>query len=144
MLGKREPALYGTKTLPELEEQLADIGKLMDIDIECFQSNIEGEIVSMIQEAGSKAEGVILNAGAYTHTSIAIRDAVLACGLPVIEVHLSNPYGRESFRRHSVLSDVCKGVIAGFGWHSYCLALLWFARYGSDTEEYMSKKLPQR
>lgn len=135
MLGKREPALYGTKTLAELEETLVEMAKEMDIEIECYQSNIEGEIVSMIQAAQDKAQGIILNAGAYTHTSIAIRDAISACDAPVIEVHITNPHGREAFRRHSLLSDVCRGLIAGFGWRSYCLALLWFARYSSDRQE---------
>ncbi len=135
MLGTREPALYGTKTLPEIEADLAEMAKGLELDIDFFQSNIEGELVSIIQTAGTKARGVILNAGAYTHTSIAIRDAIAACGVPVLEVHLTNPHGREEFRRHSLLSDVCRGVIAGFGWRSYCLALLWFAHYCDREEE---------
>ncbi len=137
MLGKREPALYGTKTLAEIETELAEMAGSLGIEIECFQSNIEGELVSIIQTAAAEAQGVILNAGAYTHTSIAIRDAVSACGVPVLEVHLTNPHGREAFRRHSLLSEVCRGLIAGFGWRSYCLALLWFVRYcreGGRTE----------
>ena len=133
MLGKREPRVYGTKTLPEIEKDLTEMARSLDIEIECFQSNIEGEIVSLIQAAGTKAQGVVLNAGAYTHTSIAIRDAVAACGVPVLEVHITNPHAREEFRRRSLLADVCRGVIAGFGWRSYCLALLWFAHYCRDV-----------
>ncbi len=135
MLGKREPELYGSKTLPEIENDIAALSAELGLETKCFQSNFEGEIVTLIQSAGAEAAGVILNAAAYTHTSVAIRDAVLCCPVPVIEVHLTNPHGRESFRRHSLLSDVCKGVIAGFGWRSYCLALVWFANYNSD---YMS------
>ncbi|MCL5123188.1 MAG: type II 3-dehydroquinate dehydratase [Deltaproteobacteria bacterium] len=132
MLGKREPELYGVKTLLEIENDLVELGADLGHEIKCFQSNIEGEIVSFIQNAGVEGNGIILNAGAYTHTSIAIRDAVLCCSLPVVEVHLSNPHAREVFRRRSLLSDVCRGVIAGFGWRSYCLALTWFADYYDD------------
>ena len=133
MLGKREPQLYGSKTLPEIENSLVELGSELGFKVECFQSNFEGELVSIIQSAGTDVCGVILNAGAYTHTSIAIRDAVLCCSAPVVEVHLTNPQGRELFRRRSLLSEVCRGVIAGFGWRSYCLALMWFANYRSET-----------
>jgi 3-dehydroquinate dehydratase-2 len=133
MLGKREPELYGSKTLSEIENALVKLGSDLGFDVECFQSNFEGEMVSIIQSAGTQSCGVILNAGAYTHTSIAIRDAVLCCSVPVVEVHLTNPHGRELFRRRSLLSDVCTGVIAGFGWRSYCLAITWFANYSCDS-----------
>jgi 3-dehydroquinate dehydratase-2 len=132
MLGKREPELYGSMTLSEIEDKIKKLGDDLNLKAKCFQSNFEGEIESLIQSAGSEADGIILNAAAYTHTSVAIRDAVLCCGVPVVEVHLTNPHGREPFRRRSLLSDVCKGVIAGFGTQSYCLALLWFANYMND------------
>jgi 3-dehydroquinate dehydratase II len=127
-LGKREPHIYGRTTLPELEAGLVALGAEMGVEVTCFQSNMEGELVEAIQRAGEIAEGIILNAGAYTHTSVAVRDAVLCCGIPVVEVHLSNPLAREPFRHVSLLSDVCAGSIAGFGVDSYGLALQWFAR----------------
>ncbi|MGC8660164.1 MAG: type II 3-dehydroquinate dehydratase [Desulfomonilaceae bacterium] len=132
MLGKREPELYGSKTLEEIENDLTRLGADLGHEIKCFQSNIEGELVSLIQNACTEASGIMLNAGAYTHTSIAIRDAVLCCSLPVVEVHLTNPQGREIFRQRSLLADVCRGVVAGFGWRSYCLALTWFVNYYNE------------
>ena len=128
LLGQREPGLYGNKTLPEIEESLRSLGTELNIDIVCFQSNIEGELVDALQEAGRECQGVILNAGAYTHTSVAVRDAVSAIRIPVVEVHLTNPAAREEFRRVSLLSDVAAGSVAGFGAESYTLALLWFSR----------------
>jgi 3-dehydroquinate dehydratase-2 len=128
MLGKREPTLYGTRTLTQIEESLEQLGKKLEVEVVCFQSNIEGELVSALQRAGDETEGVILNAGAYTHTSVAIRDSVLSCSVPVVEVHLTNPQGREVYRQVSLLADVCAGSVAGFGEESYTLALLWFAR----------------
>jgi 3-dehydroquinate dehydratase-2 len=128
-LGKREPELYGKKTLEEIEGELIRMGLELGIQINCFQSNLEGEIVSLVQAAGDKSDGIVLNAAAYTHTSVAIRDAVSCCGVPVVEVHITNPNGRESFRKDSLLSGVCDGLIAGFGWRSYCLAVLWFGKY---------------
>lgn len=128
MLGQREPGLYGNKTLPQIEESLRVLGKELNVEIVCFQSNIEGELVDALQQAGRECQGVILNAGAYTHTSVAVRDAVSAIPIPVVEVHLTNPAAREEFRRVSLLSDVVAGSIAGFGAASYTLALLWFSR----------------
>ena len=128
LLGKRAPGLYGDKTLSWIEGELRDLGSELGIVVEGFQSNHEGELVDIIQKAGRESQGVILNAGAYTHTSVALRDAVLSCGVPVVEVHLTNPQAREDFRRVSLLADVCAGSIAGFGWQSYALALLWFQR----------------
>jgi 3-dehydroquinate dehydratase-2 len=128
LLGQREPGLYGNKTLPQIEESLRSLGTELNIEIVCFQSNIEGELVDALQEAGRECQGVILNAGAYTHTSVAVRDAVSAIRIPVVEVHLTNPAAREEFRRVSLLSDVAAGSIAGFGAESYTLALLWFSR----------------
>lgn len=128
MLGQREPGLYGNKTLPQIEDEVKDLAAEHGIEVECLQTNSEGGMVDAIQRAGAELDGVILNAAAYTHTSVAVRDAVLACGIPVLEVHLTNPHARESFRRVSMLSGAAKGVIAGFGAESYALAVLWFAR----------------
>lgn len=123
MLGKREPAIYGKETLSEIESKICGEAKKMGILTEFFQSNIEGEIVTKIQKARKVKDAIILNAGAYTHTSIAIRDAISAAEVPTIEVHLSNLHAREEFRRHSLLAQVCVGQICGFGSASYLLAL---------------------
>lgn len=128
MLGQREPGLYGNKTLPDIEQSLKELGRELQIEISCFQSNHEGELVDALQAAGRETDGVILNAGAYTHTSVAVRDAVSAIRVPVVEVHLTNPHAREDFRRTSLLAGVCAGSIAGFGAESYTLALLWYSR----------------
>ncbi len=135
MLGKREPGVYGTKTLPDLDQELVRLGDELDVTISSFQSNIEGEIVSFIQKAGDEAHGVVLNAGGYTHTSVAIRDAVASIDKPVVEVHISNPAARESFRRVSLLSGVCAGAISGFGFDSYKLAVIWLSRFSSPRTE---------
>ncbi len=124
MLGKREKGIYGTFSYNEMVERLSEYAKQKHLDMEFFQSNIEGEIVTKIQEAN--CDGIILNAAAYTHTSIAIRDALLAVKIPFIEVHLSNVYAREAFRHMSFLSDIAIGVIAGFGIYSYALAMDYF------------------
>jgi len=122
LLGKREPAVYGVTTLYDIEQLLAK--KFPDVRFEFYQSNVEGVLVDHLQRAmGSVFDGVILNAGAYTHYSYAIRDAVAALTVPVIEVHLSNIHGREEFRHRSVIAAVCRGVIAGFGAQSYELAV---------------------
>jgi 3-dehydroquinate dehydratase-2 len=126
MLGEREPGVYGSGTLGEIDEWLAEEAAKLDLEISFFQSNVEGELVTAIQDAGG-ADGIVLNAGAYTHYSIAIRDAVAAVAAPVVEVHLSNVYAREDFRHVSVIGPVCKGSIAGFGRDSYLLALKSFA-----------------
>lgn len=128
LLGQREPGLYGNKTLSQIEESLTRLGRELDVEVTCFQSNREGELVDALQKAGTDCDGVILNAGAYTHTSVAVRDAVSAIRIPVVEVHLTNPHAREEFRRVSLLADVAAGSIAGFGAESYTLALLWFSR----------------
>jgi 3-dehydroquinate dehydratase-2 len=122
MLGEREPDMYGVETLREMNEWLAREAVTLDLALTFFQSNVEGEIVTAIHRAGS-SDGIVLNAGAYTHYSIAIRDAVAAVSVPVIEVHLSNVYAREDFRHVSVIGPVCIGTIAGFGRNSYLLAL---------------------
>jgi 3-dehydroquinate dehydratase-2 len=126
MLGVREPGVYGSETVDEINAWLAGESAKLGFEISFFQSNVEGEIVTAIQDAGS-ADGIVLNAGAYTHYSIAIRDAVAAVAAPVVEVHLSNVYAREDFRHVSVIGPVCKGSIAGFGRDSYLLALKSFA-----------------
>lgn len=128
LLGQREPGVYGTRTLEQIEEDLGRLAQDTEIEVGFFQSNIEGELVDALQAAGLESDGVILNAGAYTHTSVAVRDAVAGIRVPVVEVHLSNPQAREEFRRVSLLSGVVAGSISGFGEQSYTLALLWFAR----------------
>lgn len=122
MLGTREPEIYGGRTLDDINIDLSAIAKSMGADIDFVQSNIEGEIVEFIH-SGRLYDGIILNAGAYTHYSIAIRDAISSIKTPCIEVHLSNVHKREEFRHTSVISAVCTGVIAGFGEDSYKLAL---------------------
>jgi 3-dehydroquinate dehydratase-2 len=123
LLGTREPGIYGSRTLESIDNELRDEGGRLGLDVETFQSNVEGELVTKIQEAQGSADAVILNAAAYTHTSVALRDAVAACGLPTVEVHLSNVHARERFRQRSYIAPVAVGVIAGFGPNSYLLAL---------------------
>lgn len=123
MLGKREPEIYGSQTLEDIHNSLKEKAALHQIDVNCFQSNHEGQLVDLIQEAGEKAAGLIINAGALTHTSIALADAIRAIDIPAIEVHMSNVYQREDFRHHSYLSPVVIGLICGFGSQSYELAL---------------------
>lgn len=121
LLGKREPSIYGSVTF---EAYLAGLRqRYADIEIDYFQSNIEGKLIDCIQQAGFEADGIILNAGAYTHTSIALQDAIRAVPAPVIEVHISNVHSRESYRHVSMIASACKGVICGFGLNSYRLAL---------------------
>jgi 3-dehydroquinate dehydratase II len=123
LLGTREPEVYGTTTLAEIDEQLATLAAELKLDIRALQSNSEGEIVTAIQEAAEWADVLIINAGAYTHTSLAIADAIQGVRLPAIEVHLSNIFAREAFRQQSYLSRVAVGIISGFGAESYLLAL---------------------
>lgn len=123
LLGTRQPEIYGGMTLADINSAIRQHVKPFDIDLRVCQSNHEGDLIDRLQEARGWADGVIFNPGAYTHTSIALRDAITAIALPVIEVHISNIYSREPFRHKSVLSGVCLGAIAGFGWHSYVLAL---------------------
>jgi len=123
LLGTREPEVYGSLTLAEIDERLVAAGEKLGLEIRSFQSNSEGALIDALQEARNWASGVIFNPGGYTHTSVALRDAVTAIGIPVVEVHLSNVYSREEFRQHSMISAACKGKIVGFGWRSYWLAL---------------------
>ena len=121
LLGSREPQVYGSLTLDEINRRLIDLGKTLGIDVQCKQSNIEGELVDALQDADRWADGVIINAGGYTHTSVVIRDAIAGISIPVVEVHLSNIQAREEFRHTSLIAPVCLGSIAGFGWYSYAL-----------------------
>ncbi len=123
LLGKREPEIYGRVTLPEINRQLVRMGAEMGVEVQAAQANSEGSLIDLLQEAGEWANGVIFNPGGYTSTSVALRDAVAALPIPVVEVHLSNIYARESFRYPSLIAPVCRGTIAGFGWRSYLLAL---------------------
>ena len=123
LLGMREPEIYGADTLADVEMRCVAKAKTLGLTIAFRQTNLEGELVNWIHEARDKASGIIINAGAYTHTSVALHDALKAVGLPAIEVHLSNVYKRESFRHHSYLSPVVQGVICGFGVQSYEMAL---------------------
>jgi len=124
LLGEREPQVYGSLTLDEINRRLIEAGQSLNLQVNCFQSNHEGELIDALQAARRTADGVVFNPGGYTHTSVALRDAVAAIPIPVIEVHLSNPAAREDFRHVSLLAPVCRGTIAGFGWRSYWLGLL--------------------
>jgi 3-dehydroquinate dehydratase-2 len=122
LVGKREPDVYGDMSFDDFFEDLREVYEA-DITLSHYQSNVEGELINKIQEVGFSFDAIILNAGGYTHTSVAIRDAVAAVKAPTIEVHISNPYAREEFRHTSLMSGVCRGVIAGFGLESYALAI---------------------
>ncbi|GHO43084.1 type II 3-dehydroquinate dehydratase [Ktedonospora formicarum] len=122
-LGKREPGVYGTLTLDMINERIYARGEALGATVECFQSNHEGALIDCIQQHAEQVDGIIINPGAFTHYSYAIRDALAAAKLPIIEVHLSNVYAREAFRHHSVIAPICLGQIAGLGWRGYLLAL---------------------
>jgi len=123
LLGKREPGVYGTVTIDELNKNLSQIAKKKGVTLEIFQSNHEGEIVDKIGKAKNRFAALLINPAAYTHTSVAIRDAISATDIPTVEVHLSNIYSREDFRRTSLVAPVAKGQIAGFGVDSYAYGL---------------------
>ena len=123
LLGTREPDIYGSMMLGDINTKLIELGKEFDADLKCLQSNHEGALIDALQDARTWADGVVFNPGGYTHSSIALRDAVIASGIPVVEVHLSNVYAREEFRKSSMISAVCVGKIVGFGWRSYELGL---------------------
>jgi len=123
LLGKREPGIYGTATLADIEAQIRSRASALKVGVEFRQTNHEGELVGWIQEAKGNWDAIVLNAGAYTHTSVALRDAISAVGVPTIETHLSNIHSREEFRQKSYLAGVCRGQICGFGAFSYILAL---------------------
>ncbi len=134
MLGKREPEIYGAMTLDELNLLIGEKAMEMGVEVECFQSNSEGEIVTRIQGAMQEFDGIVINPGAYTHTSVAIRDAILSTGLPLVEVHISNVHKREDFRHKSFISGVAAGVITGFGVDSYMLGLTGLVNYLKDRD----------
>lgn len=123
LLGTREPEVYGSMTLDNINDKLSDLGRELGAEIKCIQSNHEGVLIDALHEARTSMDGVVFNPGGYTHTSIALRDAISAIQIPVIEVHLSNVYAREEFRHVSMISAVCKGKIVGLGWRSYTLGL---------------------
>jgi 3-dehydroquinate dehydratase-2 len=123
MLGAREPTIYGGKSLSDIERDCMETGRKLGLSIDFRQSNHEGVLVDWIQEAATSAAGIVLNPGAYGHTSIALHDAIRAIGLPVIEVHLSNVFAREPFRHHSTISSVAAGLICGLGPHGYVLGI---------------------
>ncbi len=135
LLGRRETDIYGQVTLAELSSRLDGLAGELGVSLEHFQSNHEGELVDRIQRAGAEGvDGALVNAGAYTHTSVAIRDALLGMALPFVEIHLSNVFAREAFRQKSLLADVAVGVVSGFGSSSYELALLGLVAKVSERE----------
>lgn len=133
LLGTREPEIYGSLTLDDIINNLKDYAKTLGIELKTFQSNVEGEIVNTIQKAKNDCSGIVINPAAYTHTSVAIRDAIAAVGLPCVEVHLSNIHNREEFRKNSLTAPVCIGQIAGFGANSYKLGLQGLVDYINAT-----------
>lgn len=134
LLGTREPSLYGALTLAEIDQRLREYATAQGIELRAFQSNSEGALIDAIHEAQEWADGIVINPGAYTHTSYAIRDAIAAVGVPTVEVHLSNIHAREPFRHRSVIAPVCVGQIAGFGWQSYLLGLEALCQLLADQE----------
>jgi 3-dehydroquinate dehydratase-2 len=135
LLGNREPEIYGHETLSDIEQQCRQHSKASDITIDFRQSNSEGELVDWLQGSIGIVDGIIINPAAYTHTSVAILDALKQVDCPIIELHLSNIFSRESFRQHSYISPVANGLICGFGAHGYLLAMDAISRLVSDKEE---------
>ena len=123
LIGQREPDIYGSMTLAEIDQRVITGGEELSLEVRTFQANGEGALIDALHDAQEWASGVVFNPGGYTHTSVALRDAVAAITLPVIEVHISNVYAREEFRHQSLISPVCAGKITGFGWRSYLLGL---------------------
>ena len=123
MLGTREPEIYGRTTLEQINDKLRSVAANLESEVEAFQSNTEGELIDIIQKKGVAIDGLIVNLGAYTHYSIALRDAISGLAKPTVEVHLSNIYAREPFRHMSMTAPVCRGMITGLGWRGYLLAL---------------------
>jgi len=139
LLGRREPELYGHTTLARIDERLVELGANAGHELQCFQSNSEGQLVDWVQQADGRADLLLLNPGAYTHTSVAIRDALLAVAVPAIEVHLTNPDGREPFRRTNLIADVVAGRVTGFGATSYEVALYAGLRLLGGSEEELGR-----
>jgi 3-dehydroquinate dehydratase-2 len=123
LLGRRQPEIYGRLTLEQINQKIRELGRELGVEVETRQSNNEGELVSWIHEASGRFGAIVINAGAYTHSSVALRDALVAVGLPAVEVHISNIYKREDFRRRSMIAEAVVGQITGFGVHSYLLGL---------------------
>ncbi len=135
LLGPREPEIYGSGTLGEVDEGIRSVAAELGVDVDILQSNHEGVLVDRIQETSGSADGYVVNAGGYTHTSVALRDALVASGRPFVEVHLSNVHGRERFRRRSLLASAALGTVGGFGAASYTLALRGLVRHLEDSNE---------
>ena len=129
LLGTREPEIYGNQTLSDIQKDLTKVAQQNSINLECFQSNHEGKIVDKIQDSVGNIEGILINAGAFTHTSISIRDALVGSKIPFVELHISNIFSREEFRKESFLTDKAIGIISGFGISSYFLALEGMIKY---------------
>lgn len=123
LLGKREPEVYGRTTLAEIDAELAETAKALGVEVDCFQSNHEGDLIDRIQGAMGRASAILINPAGFTHSSVALRDALAAVSLPVVEIHLSNVYARESFRHHSYVSPIALGVISGLGAQGYRFGL---------------------
>jgi 3-dehydroquinate dehydratase-2 len=134
-LGEREPDVYGTVTLGEIDLRIEQRARELGVEVRSVQSNLEGDLVTAIHEVKSWADGIVINAAGYSHTSVAIRDAISAVHLPTVEVHLSNPAAREEFRRAGIVAGACTGVVAGFGWRSYVLALEALAAMVGDSSD---------
>jgi 3-dehydroquinate dehydratase II len=135
LLGRREPDVYGSQTLEDINKRIASLAAELGVEVLFFQSNHEGELVQRIQDAMGECRAIVLNPGAYTHTSIALRDAIASTGIPTVETHLSNIYRREEFRRHSYIAAVAAGQISGFGPDSYLLAFRAAAGLAAEQEK---------
>ena len=123
MLGRRDASIYGSKTLDEVNQEISWVANELGVEVIFYQSNVEGDLINCIQEHWDKVQGIVLNAGALTHYGLSLKDALIDCRLPVVEVHLSNPGSRDCWRRTSVITEIARGQIAGFGWRSYTSAL---------------------